>query len=62
MAMPHPGKKLPVVSNEKSSSWKEIWTKSSHCPEESIAEKEGEDDGEGGDDVGGQEDHRLAQD
>ena len=31
------------------------------CPEESIAEKEGEDDGEGGDDVGGQEDHRLTQ-
>ena len=31
MAVPDPGEELPVVSNHKSSSWKESWTKSPHC-------------------------------
>ena len=31
-------------------------------PEESIAKKEGEDDGEWGDDVSGEEDHSFTQD
>ena len=34
---------------------------SNTCPEESVAEKKGEDDCERGDDVGGQKDHSLAQ-
>ena len=34
---------------------------SNTCPEESVAEEKGEDDGERGDDVGGQKDHSLAQ-
>ena len=32
---------------------------SNTCPEESVAEEKGEDDGERSDDVGGQEDHSL---